>query len=192
MKILSILSLTVGTTTLFTSVHAQHHLPAAATSNYNGINSPTNGNIDIEGVATIIDEADDNTERKLHDVLTSVKDIMDEKFGLDLTTTDGSGRRLSKSHKSDKGIGIIEEVFLLIVLLLVEFLGLGGGGYDTSMLDELLGGEDTADEITAAHHGHDGSSSKTAKSEGTDGSAKATKESKSVSIVFRFRFLLLT
>jgi hypothetical protein len=50
--------------------------------------------------------------------------------------------------------------------------------------------EDTADEITAAHHG--GSSSKTAKSdEGTDGSAKAPKESKSVSIVFRFRFLLL-
>jgi len=192
MKILSILSLTVGTTTLFTSVHAQHHLPAAATSNINGgINSPTSSNVDIESVATIIDEAND-TERKLHDVLTSVKDIMEEEFGLTTTDGDGSGRRLSKSHKSDKGIDIIDKVFLLIVLLLVEFLGLGGGGYDTSMLDGLLGGEDTADEITVAHHGHDGSSSKTAKSEGTDGSAKASKESKSVSIVFRFCFLLLT
>ena len=74
-----------------TSVHAQLHLPVAATSNANingGINSPTNGSIDIEGVATIIEEANDNTERKLHDMLTSVKDI--------------SGRRLSKSHKIDK------------------------------------------------------------------------------------------
>ena len=77
------------------------------------------------------DKVDDTAARKLklHDVLTSVKDIMEEEFGLDLTTTDGSGRRLSKSHKSDKGIDIIDKVFLLIVLLLVEFLGLGGG-YD--------------------------------------------------------------
>jgi len=104
--------------------NAQHHLPAAATSNINGINSPTS-NVDIDSIATISDEADDTAARKLHD---------------------GSGRRLSKSHKSDKGID----------------------------------------------HGHDGSSSKTAKSEGTDGSAKTAKESKSVSIVFRFRFLLLT
>jgi len=176
--------------------NAQHHLPAAATSNINGgINSPTSSNVvDIEGVATINDEA---TERKLHDMLTSVKDVMDEKFGLDLIDALGSGRRLSKSHKSDKGIDIIEEVFLLIILLLFEFLGLGGGGYDTSMLDGLLGGageeeDDIADDITAAHHGHGGSSSKTAKSEGTNGSAKTSKESKSVSIVFRFRFLLLT
>ena len=184
--------------------NAQHHLPVAATSNYNGgINSPTSSNIDIDSVATISDEADD-TARKLHDVLTSVKDIMEEKFGLTTTDGDGSGRRLSKSHKSDKGIDIIDKVLLLIILLVAEFLGLGGNpcGFagvfcddnDTSMLDGLLNsaGEDTADEITAAHHGHDGSSSKTAKSEGTDASAKTTKESKSVSIVFRFRFLLLT
>lgn len=172
------------------SVHAQHHLPAAATSNYNGINSPTNGNIDMDGVATITDEASD-TARKLHDVLTSVKDIMEDEFGLDLIDAlGGNGRRLSKSHKSDKGIDIIDKVLLLIVLLLVEFLGLGGG-YDTSMLDGLLGtGEEegTADEITAAHHGHDGSSSKTAKSEGTDASAKTTKESKSVSHTYYIRF----
>ena len=177
--------------------NAQHHAPAPATLNANinsGIKSPTSSNVDIEGVATISGEA---TERKLHDMLTSVKDVMDEKYGLDfIDALGGSGRRLSKSHKSDKGIDIIEEVFLLIILLVVEFLGLGGG-YDTSMLDGLLGStekeeEDIADEITAAHHGHGGSSSKTAKSEGTNGSAKTSKESKSVSIVFRFRFLLLT
>ena len=200
MKLIAILTTLVGG---LASVHTQHHLPSAATSNYNGINSPTSGNVDIEGVATISDEADDTTARKLHDVLTSVKDVMDEKYGLDLIDAlGGSGRRLSKSHKSDKGIDIIEEVLALVliaVFLLVDFLGLGGG-YDTSMLDELLGDageeeDDIADEITAAHHGHDdGSSSKTAKSEGTDASAKTTKESKSVScnIVFRFRFLLLT
>jgi len=172
--------------------NAQHHLPAAATSNINGINSPTSSNVDIDSIATISDEADDTARKlKLHDVLTSVKDIMEDEFGLDLIDAlGGNGRRLSKSHKSDEGIDIIDKVLLLIVLLLVEFLGLGGGGYDTSMLDGLLGGEDTADEITAAHHGHDGSSSKTAKSEGTDASAKASKEFKSVSIVFRFRFLL--
>jgi len=151
--------------------------------------------VDIESVATISEEADDTARKlKLHDVLTSVKDIMEEEFGLTTTDGDGSGRRLSKSHKSDKGIDIIDKVFLLIILLVAEFLGLGGG-YDTSMLDGLLGAgeeDDTAGEITAAHHGHDGPSSKTAKSEGTDASAKATKESKSVSIVFRFRFLLLT
>ena len=160
--------------------NAQHHLPAAATSNINvGINSPTNGNIDMEGVATITDEASD-TARKLHDVLTSVKDIMEEEFGL--TTSDGDGRRLSKSHKSDKGIDIIDKVFLLIGLLLVQFLGLGGNPCDwfgiacPTLLD--AGEEEgTADEITA-HHGHD---AKTAKSEGTDGSSKSSKESKSVS-----------
>ena len=80
MKLIAILTTFVGG---LASVHAQHHLPVAATSNANingGINSPTNGNINIEGVATIIDEA---TERKLHDMLTSVKDVMDEKYGLD-------------------------------------------------------------------------------------------------------------
>jgi len=165
--------------------NAQHHLPAAATSNINGgINSPTSSNVDIESVATISDEADDTARKlKLHDVLTSVKDIMENEFGL--TTTDGSGRRLSKSHKSDKGIDIIDKVLLLIILLVAEFLGLGGG-YDTSMLDGLLGGageeeDDTTDEVTAAHHGHDGSSSKTAKSGSGVDSAKASKESKSVS-----------
>lgn len=65
----------------FASVHAQHHLPPSATSNANidgGINSPTSSNIDIEGVATIIDKANDNTERKLHDMLTSVKDVIED------------------------------------------------------------------------------------------------------------------
>jgi len=126
--------------------NAQHHLPAAATSNINGgINSPTSSNVDIESVATISDEADDTARKlKLHDVLTSVKDIMENEFGL--TTTDGSGRRLSKSHKSDKGIDIIDKVLLLIILLVAEFLGLGGG-YDTSMLDGLLGGAGEEEEV---------------------------------------------
>ena len=194
MKLIAILTTLIGG---LASVHAQHHVPAPATFNANingGINSPTSSNIDIEGVATIIDKANDNTERKLHDMLTSVKDVMDEKFGLDLIdglVLGGNGtRRLSKSHKSDKGIDIINEVLALVliaVFLLVELFGYEG--YDTSMLDGLLGGagveeeEDIADEITAAHHGHDGSSSKTAKSGGTDASAKTTKESKSVSCI---------
>ena len=189
MKLINIL-ITLVVSGGLASVQAQHHLPATSNANINGgINSPTtSGNVDIEGVATITDKADDTT-RKLHDILTSVKGIMEEEFGLATTVGDGSGRRLSKSHKSDKGIDIINDILLglvVIVLLLVDFLGLGG--YDSSMLYGLLGAgtgeeEDTADEITAAHHGHDGSSSKTAKSGGTDGSAKASKESKSVSCI---------
>ena len=81
------------------SVQAQHHLPATSNANINGgINSPTNGNIDIEGVAVITDKADDTT-RKLHDILTSVKGIMEEEFGLTTTNGDGSGRRLSRATR---------------------------------------------------------------------------------------------
>ena len=188
MKLINIITLVVSGG--FASVQAQHHLPATSKANINGgINSPTtSGNVDIKGVAVITDKADDTT-RKLHDILTSVKGIMEEEFGLATAVGDGSGRRLSKSHKSDKGIGIeevLQGLVLGIVLLLAEIFG--HEGYNTSMLNGLLGStgeeEDTADEITAAHHG--GSSSKTAKSGGTDGSAKASKESKSVSFVLIF------
>ena len=133
-----------------TSVHAQHHVPTAATSNYNGINSPTaNSNVDLKGVATIGDEADDTARKlklksklhdmltsvlhgdeaddtarklKLHDKLTSIKDIIEEKFGS--VTAAGGGRRLSKSHKSDKGIDIeiIIEGVLLALAAIVSFI----------------------------------------------------------------------
>jgi len=202
MKLIAILTtLVLG----FASTNAQHHLPPSATSNANindgGINSPTSSNIDIDSVATIIDKANDNTERKLHDMLTSVKDVIEEKYGLDLNDAlglGGNGRRLSKSHKSE-GIDIIDKVFLLIVLLLVEFLGytyvdyLSGLVYLVVDMIRLTGEEeeDIADEITAANHGHDGSSSNTAKSEGTDSSAKASKESKSVSCILLSFFLSL-
>ena len=108
MKLIAILTTLVGG---LASVHAQHHVPAPATLNANvnsGINSPTNGNIDIDSVATIIDKANDNTVRKLHDMLTSVKDVIEEKYGLDLIDAlalGGNGRRLSsKTNKSGKAI----------------------------------------------------------------------------------------
>ena len=126
------------------SVHAQHHLPPSATSNANingGIKSPTNGNVDIDSVATIIDEAND-TERKLHDMLTSVKDVIEEKYGLDLIDAlalggNGTRRLSSKTNKSGKAIidgvdDLLLALVAVIVLLLVEFFGLGGGGTITT------------------------------------------------------------
>ena len=138
MKLIAILTTLIGG---LASVHAQHHAPAPATSNANingGINSPTNGNIDIEGVATIIDKANDNTERKLHDMLTSVKDVIEEELGLDLIDAlalggNGTRRLSSKTNKSGKAIingvdDLLRTLVAAIVLLLVELFGLGGGG----------------------------------------------------------------
>ena len=159
MKLIAILTTLIGG---LASVQAQHHAPAPATFNANingGINSPTNGNIDIEGVATIIDKANDNTERKLHDMLTSVKDVIEEELGLDLIDAlalggNGTRRLSSKTNKSGKAIidGVDELLLALavIVLLLVQFLGLGGGGTTTTSTQAATTSATTTASTTSA------------------------------------------
>ena len=150
MKLSSILSLaaTIGSTTLFTS--AQHHnLPPTDTSNYNGINSPTNSIVpnDVDLVAAddvAVDDAND-VSRKLmvhddkHDMFAMIEAVMEEEFGLTAADGDDGGRRLSKSNKSGKGIDPEDKVlgFAFIVVGFLEIVGIVDEDDGTAFLTQL-------------------------------------------------------
>ena len=117
MKLIAILT-TLAVATIGEFASAQHHHPAATavtSTNYKVDAS----NVDLDGVAVAVDEADDTARKlKLHDMLTSVMDIMEkEEFGL-TTTAAGDDRRLSIA--TDNGLYFL---LLAIVVLLADFFG---------------------------------------------------------------------